>query len=155
MPRPQLRRTRSAWQPTTTAMSSMPQSRNRAICRSTRVIPPIRTRHFGSVPAVPFRRAPLPAARMTPLNGPSPPSLRTLSEEDHLDRVEDDRQVENDRHVLDVVEVVAQLLHRVFDGRSVLILDLRPASDPRLDRMPLHVERNIARQLLDEERPFR
>src|SRR5687767_3151912 len=150
-----MRRTRSAWQPTTTVMSSIPQSRSTAICRSTRVIPPIRARHFGSVPTLPFSRAPLPAARMTPLTGRSLPSLRSLSEEDHLDRVEDDREVEDDRHVLDVVEVVAQLLHRVFDGRSVLILDLRPASDPRLDRMPLHVERNIARQLLDEERPFR
>src|SRR5262249_57898794 len=51
-------------------------------------------------------------------------------------------------------EVVPQLLHRVLDARAVAVLDLRPAGDARPDGVTLHVEGDLARELLDEERTF-
>src|SRR3954447_13232786 len=48
----------------------MPTAWSASICRSTSVLPPTRSRHFGLSPIVPLRRDPLPAARMIPLISP-------------------------------------------------------------------------------------
>ena len=58
-----------------------------------------------------------------------------------LDGLEDDEQVEGDRHVLDVEQVALQLLHRVFDAGAVAVADLRPAGQARAHHVPLPVER--------------
>src|SRR4029078_12153110 len=65
------------------------------------------------------------------------------------------REIEHTGDILDVKRVVAQLLHRVFERRAVAVLDLGPAGDPRLDRVPLLVERDLLRELLDEKTAFR
>src|SRR5437764_12708075 len=57
--------------------------------------------------------------------------------------------------MLDVVEVVAQLFHGVLARGAVAVLHLRPPGEARLDGVALLVERNLLRQLLDEERAFR
>src|ERR1700722_4779171 len=57
--------------------------------------------------------------------------------------------------MLDVVEVVAQLLERIFNRAAVAIPDLSPAGHARLHRMPRLVQRNRLGQLPDEERTFR
>src|SRR4029450_888690 len=72
------------------------------------------------------------------------------SEKDGLDGREDDEQVEGDRQVLDVEQVVLQLLHRVFDAGPVGVPDLRPAGQPRTENVTLPVERNLFGQLPDK-----
>src|SRR5437016_8551108 len=56
--------------------------------------------------------------------------------EHELDRLEQDPEVQPEGHVLEVVEVVADLLHFFLDGIRVAITDLRPAGDPRPHRAP-------------------
>src|SRR5438094_3884322 len=77
------------------------------------------------------------------------------SEKDDLNRVEQDQKIEEERKVLDVVQIVLELFQRVVDGRSVAVLDLSPARDPRLDGKPLHVEGDLLLQVLDELGPLR
>ena len=84
-----------------------------------------------------------------------PMDVRNAAPEEHgLDRREDDEQVERDRQVLDVEEVVLQLLHRVFDARAVGVAHLRPSGQAGPDDVALAVERNLLGQLLDELRPL-
>src|SRR5438876_954928 len=59
-----------------------------------------------------------------------------------LDRLEQDPQIQPERHVLEVVEVVADLLHLLVDGVRVPIPDLRPPGDPGPDRAPERVVRD-------------
>ena len=66
-----------------------------------------------------------------------------LSQQDGLDRLEDDEQVERERQVLDVEEVVLQLLQRVLDAGAVGVAHLRPAGEPGPDDVALAVERNL------------
>src|SRR6185503_14111918 len=63
-------------------------------------------------------------------------STRALATQDHRDRAHDDVEVEQEAHVLDVVEVVAQLLLRILDRRAVRVAHLGPTREPRLDRVP-------------------
>ncbi len=79
-------------------------------------------------------------------------SLGPLAGQDDLHRVENDRDVEAEREVLDVVKVVAQLLHGILDGSAVPIPHLRPPRKSGSDRVALGVEGNLRAQLLDEER---
>ena len=85
-------------------------------------------------------------------NVPAPRSGRPLPQDDGLDGFEDDEEVERDRQVLDVEEVVLQLLHRVFDAGAVGVAHLRPAGQAGLDDVALAVERNLAVKLLHELR---
>src|SRR5438132_3692870 len=77
------------------------------------------------------------------------------SEKDDLNSVEQDQKVEEERKVLDVVQIVLELFQRVVDGRSVAVFDLSPARDPRLDGKPLHVEGDLLLKVLDELWPLR
>src|SRR5713226_8496526 len=90
------------------------------------------------------------------LLGLSPGSryLSTTGEENDLDRVEQDQEIEEERKVLDVVQVVLQLLERVVDRSAVAVLDLGPAGDSRLHREPLHVVRDLSLEFVDELRPL-
>ena len=72
-------------------------------------------------------------------------SLRAPPQDHRLDRLDDDEQVERERQVLDVEEVVLQLLHRVLDAGAVGVAHLRPAGEPGLHDVALAVERNLLR----------
>src|SRR5436305_11460658 len=64
-----------------------------------------------------------------------------------------DLEIERDRPVLDVIEVVLDaLLERRVAAPAV---DLRPSSDAGLDLVAQHVLRDAVLELLDEERPLR
>src|SRR5262245_42020 len=80
--------------------------------------------------------------------------LRPLPQDHDLHRVEQDRQVEEQRLVLDVEQVVLELLHRVLEARAVPIIDLRPARQPGLDDVALAEVGDLRRQLVDEHRPL-
>src|SRR5205085_9681679 len=82
-------------------------------------------------------------------------SLRALAENHDLDRVEQDRQVEQERLVLDVEQIVLQLLQRILEGAAVPIIDLRPARQSRLHDVTLLEVRDLLRQVVHEMRPLR
>src|SRR5262249_18152212 len=86
---------------------------------------------------------------------PDPRVSSTPGEQHDLHGVEQDQEVEEQREILDVVEVVLQLLERIFDRGAVAIPDLRPAGEPRLHGQPLHVVRDFPLQALHELRSFR
>src|SRR5215470_18385976 len=86
---------------------------------------------------------------------PDPRVSSTPGEQHDLHGVEQDQEVEEQREVLDVVEVVLQLLERIFDRGAVAILDLRPAGESRLHGQPLHVIRDFLLQALHELRSLR
>ena len=67
-----------------------------------------------------------------------------LAREHHAHGLEQDHQVQQQRVVLDVVEVVLQLLLRVLDRRAVLVAHLRPAGDAGLDAVAHGVEGDLA-----------
>src|SRR5206468_4104274 len=69
--------------------------------------------------------------------------------------LEDDDDIERDRHVLDVEQVVLQLLDRVFDAGAIRIADLRPARQPGLQYVPLTIVGDLLDKLLHELGPFR
>ena len=52
--------------------------------------------------------------------------------------------------VLDVIQVVLQLLHRIVNRRAVVIAHLRPAGEPWFDTVAHGVEGNVAGQLVDK-----
>eukprot|EP01041_Mallomonas_annulata_P019862 gene19862-39402_t len=78
-------------------------------------------------------------------------SASALSQQHHLHRVDQDQQVEEEAVVLHVVQVVLQLLDGIINGRAILVADLGPAGHARLDAVPHRVERDVLRELLDEE----
>src|SRR5262245_8058505 len=78
-------------------------------------------------------------------------SLCALPAHHDLDGVDQDGEVEDEREMLHVIEVVAELFERVLDRRAVAVADLCPPGDAGFDRMPHHVKRNLAGELLDEE----
>src|SRR6266849_525374 len=80
--------------------------------------------------------------------------LSTTREENYLDRVQQNQEIEEERKVLDVVQIVLQLLERVVDRGAVTVLDLGPAGDSRLHREPLHVVRDLPLEFVDELRPL-
>src|SRR5947207_3065899 len=73
-----------------------------------------------------------------------------LVEEAFDDRQPDDLQVETDRPVLDVIEVVLDAL--VERRVAAPAVHLRPAGHARLHFVPQHVLRNAVLRLLDELR---
>src|SRR3954466_14071743 len=96
------------------------------------------------------RRRHSPESHWSPLAG----SLGPLAEQHHLDGVEDDRQVEEYRQVLDVIQFVSQFFHRIFESRPVAILDLGPTGQAGLYRMALLVEGDVFCERRDEGRPL-
>src|SRR5512138_3816034 len=80
---------------------------------------------------------------------------RSLSQQYGFDGVEDDEQVERERQVLDVEQVVLQFLQRVFDAGAVGITHLRPTGESRPQNMSLTIEGDLPGQLGDKLRSFR
>src|SRR5689334_15220473 len=80
------------------------------------------------------------------------PSTSAATEDDRLNGLEQNRRVEREALVLDVVEIVLQLLPRVFNRSAVRIFNLRPARQAGSDQVPLLVERNLLGELRDEVR---
>ena len=62
--------------------------------------------------------------------------------EDNADSVEKDEQVEEDAHVLHVIEVVLELAAGILDRGTVGVIDLSPAGDARLHHEALLVIRD-------------
>src|SRR2546426_5234625 len=77
-------------------------------------------------------------------------SARTPPKADDLDGLKENEQVEEDREVLDVVEVVLELFQRVFDRGAVAILDLGPAGNARLGSEAMDVEGYFRLELTHE-----
>src|SRR2546428_780411 len=73
------------------------------------------------------------------------------SEHDDLDRVDHDGEVEPDRRVLDVIEVVTHLLDLFLEAVRVAVPDLCPPGDAGPHRRTERVERD----LLCEQRDVR
>src|SRR5215510_14227536 len=86
---------------------------------------------------------------------PDPRWSSTSGEQHDLHGVEQDQEVEEQRKILDVVEVVLQLLQRIFNRGAVAIPDLRPAGEPRFHGQPFHVIRDFLLEALHELRSFR
>src|SRR5207253_3469422 len=87
------------------------------------------------------------AGGSSPLN-----RLRSLSKQNRLNRLEQNRGIECQILVLDVIEIVLQFLSGIVDRCAVRILDLRPTCQARRDQMPLFVVGDLLRQLLDKVR---
>ena len=79
-------------------------------------------------------------------------SVGVLLEKAFDERQPHDLQVEPDRPVLDVVQVV---LDPLFDRRvAAPAVDLRPAGDSGLYLVAQHVLRDLVLELLDKQRPL-
>src|SRR5205807_3818850 len=66
----------------------------------------------------------------------SPPPARpsaAAQPRQHPEGPDHDDGVENDRLVLDVIEVILKFCDGIFDGGAVSFIDLRPAGQPGLD----------------------
>src|SRR5713101_6879249 len=87
---------------------------------------------------------------------PCPPrkgiSLRAPAEQHNLDGLEHDHHVEAERHVLEVIEIVLQLLFGVLKAVAVLVAHLGPTCDSRPDRIAYSVKRNLFCQHLHKFR---
>ena len=55
----------------------------------------------------------------------------------------------------DVIEIVGQLLHRVFFALAIGIIYLRPSRDPWFNQMPEMIERNFVPVTFRAFHPFR
>src|SRR5688572_14670380 len=73
-------------------------------------------------------------------------SLRAPLVQHGLDRFEENEEVQRQRQVLDVVQVVLQLLERAFYAVGVVVADLRPSCYSRFEDVTLTVERDLVRQ---------
>src|SRR3989442_2949482 len=82
-------------------------------------------------------------------------SAGPAAQDDDLEGVEDDGEVQEEGHVLHVVEVELQLPLAVLDRGAVAELDLGPAGDAGPHRVTLVVVRDHLAQLLDEVRALR
>ena len=69
--------------------------------------------------------------------------------------MEQDQEVQLDRHVLDVEKVVLELFLRLFDRASVMEHDLRPSGEPGFDRVAEGVIRDHGLKFLHEFRTLR
>src|SRR5260370_13214316 len=76
------------------------------------------------------------------------PLLSTPAQEDGFDRQEHDQQIQTNRSVLDVEQVVLKFFARIFYGAAVLVLDLRPSGEAG----PHHVAHAVIRDFFGE--PF-
>lgn len=79
-------------------------------------------------------------------------ALLALHLQDHSHSAEHDFQVEPQRLVLDVIQIVLQFHHRIFDSGTIAIADLRPTGEARFGRESRAIERNLALQLANELR---
>src|SRR5262249_20673792 len=77
----------------------------------------------------------------TPLT-PLVAARRAVAREHDLDGLKEDAEIQPERHVLEVVEVVADLLHLLRERVRVPIADLRRAGVPWPDRAPERVVRD-------------
>src|SRR5207247_2602265 len=59
--------------------------------------------------------------------------------EDDPRGLEEDPEIESERPVLHVVEVVPKLLHLLLEAVGIAVADLRPAGDPGPDQTPKRV----------------
>src|SRR5512140_2755885 len=92
-----------------------------------------------------------PAARTR--TGSVPDLIRVLVDAAVPDGEPDDLQVERQRPVLDVVDIVLDpLLDR---GVAAPAVDLGPAGEAALDLVAQHVARDLFTELVDEDRPLR
>src|SRR5262249_14662075 len=80
---------------------------------------------------------------------------RPFSEENDLDRLKNNSQIEQYRHIFDVIEIVFQFLACLLDRCSIRILYLRPSRNAGLDRMALRVKVDNFSKLVDKIRPLR
>src|SRR6185312_3953452 len=85
----------------------------------------------------------------------APQSARAFAQQDDAHRFEQDQQIEQQRVVLDVVDVVFELLYGVVDGGDVAMPDLRPTGNARLDAVADRIEWNLFGEHRDEFRPLR
>src|SRR6476660_1876609 len=79
----------------------------------------------------------------------------SLPQQHGLHGIENDEDIEGERQVLDVEQVVLQLLQRVFDAGPVGVAHLRPAGETWPNDVPLAIEGDLPRQLVDELRALR
>ena len=68
---------------------------------------------------------------------------RTLACQNNPDRPQKDHEIKDYAAVLDIVEIVHQLLARIFDGIAVGVIDLRPAGDSGRYHMPFGIIGNL------------
>src|SRR5258708_24756165 len=80
---------------------------------------------------------------------------RAPAEQNDLERVDHNPDVEPERDVLDVVEVVTHLLDLFFEAVRIAIPDLRPARDAGPDRGSKGVERDLLGKQGDVRRRVR
>src|SRR5882762_2794351 len=71
------------------------------------------------------------------------------------DGAQNDLRIEAERRIFYIIQIVFELVQRVFGARAVGIIDLRPARQPRFHQVSLIVKRNFARQFLHKLGPFR
>src|SRR4030095_16450224 len=81
------------------------------------------------------------------------PSARALAKENDSHGLEQDQEVEENRVVLDVVEVVLEFFHRLLDVGTVAVPHLCPTGDSRLDAVPDAVEGDLLAQHRHERWP--
>src|SRR5487761_24871 len=81
-------------------------------------------------------------------------SLRSPPEENHFNRLDEDPEIQTNRHVLDIEEVILQLLAGVFDRISICVTDLSPACNARTDDVTKVIVRNLLAEALYELGPF-
>src|SRR5258707_6243829 len=80
-------------------------------------------------------------------------SISVAREKAKRKRTGQDLQVQQQRPVLDVVEIVLNSLSNV--GATTQAVDLRPSGHSRFDHVAELIARDPAPELSDEDRPFR
>src|SRR4029077_586133 len=84
-----------------------------------------------------------------------PMSLRAPAQQDDLDRLEHDQNVQTERRILDIEQVVLQLFLGVLYGITVLVANLRPAGNPGPHGVADPVIRNFLAEPLHKFRTLR
>ena len=80
-----------------------------------------------------------------------PASLRSLAGDDDHDCFKEDHQIEEERIVFDIVEVVLQLFRGILDRGAIVMTDFGPACNTRLGTVADGIERDFPGQLIDED----
>src|SRR5512134_282477 len=80
---------------------------------------------------------------------------RALAPEHDLDRLDENREIEQQAPVLDVVQVVLKLLERILFGRAVRVAELCPPGDAGLHAVALAVVRDRVLEVVHELRSLR
>src|SRR5229473_3089965 len=80
------------------------------------------------------------------------PLLSTPAQEDGFDRQEHDQQIQTNRSVLDVEEIVLKFFERILYGAAVLVLDLRPSGEAGAHHVTHAIIRDLFGEPLDEFR---